>query len=150
MDCSLAAQCRRQTIVPAGSRLVVAVRIAAFCASLPAFLSHSWAQNNALTAQVAIDVTQIKRSIPTTLYGTNMEYAYEAAGLWNTTFKSFDFGVWSNTFAVTPSLYRFPGGVYSDSYHWANGIGPRSSRPICLNGQRTASHHRERRQRNVV
>lgn len=83
-----------------------------------------------LTAQVSIDATQIQRTIPNTLYGTNLQYAFEGMGLWNTTLNSFDYGVWSNSYAARPTLWRFPGGLYSDSYHWTNGIGPQASRPM--------------------
>jgi len=33
------------------------------------------------------------------------------------------------TKAISPSNIRFPGGCYSDGYHWMNAIGPRDKRP---------------------
>lgn len=87
-------------------------------------------QNGSLTAQVAVDASQIKRIIPRTLYGTNLQYIEEGTGLWNTTANSFDLGVLSYSIALGPSLYRFPGGIYSDSYHWFNGVGPQAARPL--------------------
>ncbi len=88
------------------------------------------AQTGSLTAQVTVDASQIKRVIPRTLYGTNLQYIEEGTGLWNTGTNTFDLGVLSNSIALGPSLYRFPGGIYSDSYHWINGVGPRASRPL--------------------
>ncbi len=98
-------------------------------------LSASWhpgwlrAQTANMSAQVTVDTTQITRTIPDTLYGTNFEYPFEAMGLWNTALNGFDYGVWSSSFAVKPTLWRFPGGVYSDSYNWTNGVGPQAARP---------------------
>ena len=92
------------------------LRAIVVCSAAALFSQHLSAQSNALTAQVSIDTTQIKRTIPDTLYGTNLQYPFEGMGLWNPTLNTFDYGVWSNAFAARPTLWRFPGGVYSDSY----------------------------------
>lgn len=34
---------------------------------------------------------------------------------------------------LKPPIIRWPGGCYADMYHWRNGIGPRSQRPITYN-----------------
>ncbi len=35
--------------------------------------------------------------------------------------------------SLRPPIIRYPGGCFSDTYHWKDGIGPRSSRPIRKN-----------------
>jgi len=35
--------------------------------------------------------------------------------------------------AVKPALIRYPGGCFADGYHWRDGIGPRSQRPLRKN-----------------
>jgi alpha-N-arabinofuranosidase len=34
---------------------------------------------------------------------------------------------------IRPSVLRWPGGCYADTYHWRDGIGPRESRPRTVN-----------------
>lgn len=34
---------------------------------------------------------------------------------------------------LEPPVIRWPGGCYADTYHWRNGIGPRSERPVTYN-----------------
>jgi alpha-N-arabinofuranosidase len=35
--------------------------------------------------------------------------------------------------AINPALIRYPGGCFADGYHWQDGIGPRSQRPMRKN-----------------
>ncbi len=35
--------------------------------------------------------------------------------------------------SINPSLIRYPGGCFADGYHWQDGIGPRSERPMRKN-----------------
>jgi alpha-N-arabinofuranosidase len=34
---------------------------------------------------------------------------------------------------IRPSILRWPGGCFSDGYHWRDGIGPRNERPTRVN-----------------
>jgi alpha-N-arabinofuranosidase len=76
-----------------------------------------------------VDPTKIIRSLPRTLFGTNIEWFNRANGL----------------IAADGSLHpewielarqqgidnvRFPGGTLSDFYHWRDGIGPVAKRPV--------------------
>jgi alpha-N-arabinofuranosidase len=87
------------------------------------------AQTIGLAAGVAVDATQIRRVIPNTLYGVNLQWPGNGNGMWNPTAGTFDYGVLGYTSLAGPTIMRFPGGLYSDAYHWMNGIGPMSSRP---------------------
>jgi alpha-L-arabinofuranosidase len=35
--------------------------------------------------------------------------------------------------SINPALVRYPGGCFADAYHWKDGIGPRSQRPLLPN-----------------
>ena len=41
---------------------------------------------------------------------------------------------------VKPSVMRYPGGCFADSYDWRDGIGPRARRPRRRAGQRVEAH----------
>ncbi len=79
-------------------------------------------------ATVVIDTTQRIRTIPSTLYGTNIEWIYDGYGLWNRKQAKLNTRVVDLTRSLGTSLLRFPGGVFSDFYHWRDGIGPMSKR----------------------
>lgn len=34
---------------------------------------------------------------------------------------------------LEPPVLRWPGGCFADTYHWRDGIGPRSQRPVSFN-----------------
>jgi len=75
-----------------------------------------------------VDPTTVRRSIPRTLFGTNLEWFNNADGIcepdgsidpeWLTLAR--DQGI---------DNVRFPGGTLSDFYRWRDGIGPMDKRP---------------------
>lgn len=87
---------------------------------------------DAVLAGVAIDASQVGRAVPRELFGTNVEYIRDANGLWDRTANGLNAGVVSLAQSARISLVRFPGGTWSDSYVWTNGVGPRSTRPTTL------------------
>jgi len=104
---------------------------------LTTMVPSSWLEANGVpdigppyTAQAAIDAAAAIRSIPPTLYGSNLEWPISGNGAWNTA------GNAPNPFVVALSkqagvtLHRFPGGVFADYYHWQFGAGPQSQRPV--------------------
>jgi alpha-N-arabinofuranosidase len=82
----------------------------------------------ALEAEIAIDAARVLRSIPRTLYGTNLEWIWDGNGLVN---ASGDLSTEAVRLSreLGVSLLRFPGGVFSDFYDWKNGVGALSTRP---------------------
>jgi len=97
----------------------------------------SWLEANGIpdvgppyTAGATIDAAAVIRSIPSTLYGSNLEWPISGLGAWNAA------GNAANPFVVALSeqagftLHRFPGGVFADYYNWQSGIGPPWQRPI--------------------
>jgi alpha-N-arabinofuranosidase len=72
-------------------------------------------------------------SVPPDLFGTNIEWSGQGDGLADAR------GNLSTSLLTTAanqetSTLRFPGGTLSDFYHWQNGVGPVSSRPVVPHG----------------
>jgi len=83
----------------------------------------------AAMARIRIDAGQPIRQIPETLYGLNMEWAWDGGGLWDGPRAALDENIVQLTKAIRPSTIRYPGGIFADFYHWRDGIGPRNKRP---------------------
>lgn len=81
-----------------------------------------------LKARVKVDATGQIRRIPSTLYGTNIEWIYDGYGLWDGQRNALTPELVDLTRELHPSLIRFPGGVFADFYHWRDGVGPRNAR----------------------
>ena len=65
------------------------------------------------------------------LFGTNIEWFNNANGIWSDSSGiDLDFAELARDQGI--SLVRFPGGTLSDFYHWKNGIGRQSLRPVSL------------------
>jgi alpha-L-arabinofuranosidase len=102
---------------------------------LPALLlivsaSVGQAQTTDLTATVLVNGSTVVRQIPNTLFGTNVEWVWDAYSLWNEQLVAPDPVLIKAATDLDVSLIRYPGGMYADFYHWQNGIGPYSSRPL--------------------
>lgn len=82
-----------------------------------------------LVAAIQVDPDHGIRSIPRTLYGTNIDWCHDAKGLWNARRGALDPDVVRLTAELGVSLLRFPGGALSDFYHWRDGVGPQKNRP---------------------
>jgi len=100
---------------------------------LPATWLNSLSHQNlgpALNASISVFPDQVVRRVPSSLYGMNMEWVWDGQGLWNEQTQSPDLIIQSLTKAMGVTELRFPAGVFSDLYHWKDGIGPPASRPI--------------------
>lgn len=87
---------------------------------------------NPLQANVQVNAGEVIRTIPPTVYGTNLEWIWDGDGAWNASTEAPTSSVLSLTQVAGPTLFRFPGGVFSDFYDWRNGVGAISSRPLSL------------------
>lgn len=81
-----------------------------------------------LQAQVSVDVGREIRRIPSTLYGTNVEWIYDGYGIWDREAHRLRPEIVRLTRELGSPLIRFPGGGFSDFYHWRDGIGPQDTR----------------------
>lgn len=79
-------------------------------------------------AVIRVDASRVVREIPRQLYGANIEWIWDANGIWDAGADRLQPEIVSLTRELGPSLLRFPGGIFSDFYHWRDGIGPRELR----------------------
>ena len=79
-----------------------------------------------------ISVTSVSpiRSIPPTLFGTNLEWIWNGDLVWNGNSEDPRYAALIGE--AGPTLFRFPGGLFADYYNWQNGVGPQSSRPVSV------------------
>lgn len=82
-----------------------------------------------LAAQIQVNASDQIRKIPRTLYGTNVEWIWNGNGLWNAKLGKLNPQLVTLGRQMRISLIRFPGGIFSDFYHWRDGIGPENKRP---------------------
>ncbi len=83
----------------------------------------------ALQATVDISPTEVTRRIPNSLYGVNIEWGWDAQGIWNEQAQAPYPGVIDLIQELGFSEFRFPGGILSDLYNWQDGTGPVADRP---------------------
>ncbi len=105
----------------------VPVWTAFFGASL--LLTSSLAGQVTATAQITADAGTTVRTIPSSLYGTNVEWIWNGDMIWNQSAQALDPQYVTLVKNLSPSLIRFPGGLFSDYYNWHNGMGPLAARP---------------------
>lgn len=83
-----------------------------------------------LSASVRISSNQYVRTIPASLFGINVEWINNGQGLWSDQSGGLHPQAVELSDALGTRLLRFPGGVFSDYYHWRDGVGPQSDRPV--------------------
>lgn len=87
------------------------------------------AQQTALKASVRIDASSIVRTIPRTIYGTNVEWRWNGNNLWLEKERKIDPRLFGLTKDLGVTVMRYPAGYYADYYHWKAGVGPIDKRP---------------------
>lgn len=83
-----------------------------------------------LEASITVDASKSVRSIPKTLFGTNVEWKWDGNGIWDSRRGRLQEEIVKLTRAMHLALIRYPGGTLSDYYHWREGIGPIERRPF--------------------
>ena len=81
-----------------------------------------------LSAEITVDGSRKIRRIPATIYGTNIEWIWDANGIWDKKGRSLNKPLVNLTRDLKTPLIRFPGGIFADFYDWRDGIGPQESR----------------------
>lgn len=82
----------------------------------------------ALAAEARISAYQRTRTIPTTLFGANLEWPWNGMGLWDPARDAPNPAVLNWAQRAGLSVQRFPGGVFADYYDWRKGVGPIAAR----------------------
>jgi alpha-N-arabinofuranosidase len=95
--------------------------------ALPASLRARKPDTTPLTATIRVD-DRILRDIPRTLYGTNIEWRWNALNLWQPKQHRPDPKLEQLTKDLGVTVLRYPGGMFSDFYHWKTGVGPMDDR----------------------
>ncbi len=78
----------------------------------------------------SVDAAVIKHSVNKGIFGTNVEWIDCGNGIWNSDKRKPDERYVELAKEQGISLVRFPGGTFSDFYHWTDGIGPVNLRPV--------------------
>ena len=82
----------------------------------------------AMQATITVDASRMVRDIPPGIYGTNLEWIWDANGIWDAKRQDMNPSLVRLTRDLGTTLLRFPGGIFGDFYNWRDGIGPRESR----------------------
>jgi alpha-N-arabinofuranosidase len=83
-----------------------------------------------LFATIGVDVTKVVRQIPPTLFGMNLEWVFDGQTIWNPFQGQLNPPLVNLGSDLGVTMWRYPGGVFANYYHWMNGIGPQATRPI--------------------
>lgn len=75
-----------------------------------------------------LDAAAVGRPLPWAVFGANVEWIREGNGLWDTGRGAISPSIEGMAKAAGITLVRFPGGVWSDTYDWRRGVGPRADR----------------------
>lgn len=80
---------------------------------------------------VSIDVNAgvVIREIPRELFGTNIEWIDNGNGMIDPKSGRFDPDIVRLAKEAGVTVVRYPGGLFSDHFHWRDSIGPRDDRP---------------------
>jgi len=88
-------------------------------------------------AKITVDMKNITGIINRNIYGHFIEHFHRCiyGGIYDETSKLSDENGFRKDVAeairkIRPPVLRWPGGCYADGYHWKNGIGPKSERPV--------------------
>jgi alpha-N-arabinofuranosidase len=82
-----------------------------------------------LPASISVDAKKVVRQIPSALYGSNVEWAYNGWNSWDSVLNQPNVKFADLVTNLRPTVLRFPGGTLSDFYHWQNGTGAQNQRP---------------------
>ncbi len=84
--------------------------------------------NTKLEVRITVDSTRQIRTVPATLFGTNVTWRWNGFGAWLPQKQDFNPSVIRHTRLLAPSLLRFPGGTFGDHYNWKKAVGPFKTR----------------------
>jgi alpha-N-arabinofuranosidase len=96
---------------------------------LPGATAPSVGSASSYRAALVVETDRVLRTVPAELFGINVEWIFDGQGLWNTADKRVDPDAKRLTRELGTTLLRWPGGVFSDTYRWRDGIGPQAQRP---------------------
>src|SRR5262249_5051430 len=105
------------------------VRVSADPLPAPAGPGATDPQASGLSASITLAADHEIRNIPREVYGANLEWIWDGNGVWDAARRGFQPEILRLARELGSPLYRFPGGIFADFYHWKDGTGPQKSRP---------------------
>ncbi|MGQ9723193.1 MAG: alpha-N-arabinofuranosidase [Candidatus Jordarchaeum sp.] len=83
-------------------------------------------------ASVAVFPVKILGKIDSRIYGHFIEHLGRCiyGGIWNLEKNDFNERIIERITDLKPLIIRWPGGCFSDNYHWMDGVGPVEQRPV--------------------
>jgi alpha-N-arabinofuranosidase len=83
-----------------------------------------------MTAAAKVDAGSVIRDIPAGLFGGMVEWRWNGNLIWDEAADRLDPRLVKMARDLGVTVLRYPGGTYSDYYHWKDGVGPRPKRPV--------------------
>jgi alpha-N-arabinofuranosidase len=81
------------------------------------------------SAALVVQGSALRERVPSALFGINVEWIFDGQGLWDARAQRVDPEAKRLTRELGTTLLRWPGGVFSDTYRWRDGMGPQAQRP---------------------
>ncbi len=83
-------------------------------------------------ASVSVFTVKVLGEVDQRIYGHFIEHLSKCiyGGIWDTKMDALNEKVINSVMDLKPPVIRWPGGCFSDNYHWMDGIGPIEERPI--------------------
>ncbi|MEX2724258.1 MAG: alpha-N-arabinofuranosidase, partial [Candidatus Freyarchaeota archaeon] len=82
-------------------------------------------------ASISVFPVKILGEVDPRIYGHFIEHLGRCiyGGIWDTEKNALNEKVISSIMGLKPTVIRWPGGCFSDNYHWMDGVGPVDERP---------------------
>ncbi|MBF0485346.1 MAG: hypothetical protein HQL16_02410 [Candidatus Omnitrophica bacterium] len=89
----------------------------------------AFAQQSTAPYAINVNIGTTVKKIDKNILGLNIEWIEDGNFLWDKTQNVPTAASWGDVQGLAPSVIRFPGGTFSDFYHWKDGVGPVAARP---------------------
>ena len=75
------------------------------------------------TAEIIIEDTVLRETVPSTLFGFNINFLKFQEQLWDKNKKAMEDGIIDYLKPFKNAIYRYPGGLVSNTFHWTGAVG---------------------------
>lgn len=93
------------------------------------FLFSVWGAAYGQTARIDVYPTVVQGSISPYVYGLGVEWVDNGNGMLDPATGTVRPAILNLLTPLKVPVWRFPGGILADYYHWKDGVGPQSTRP---------------------
>ncbi len=92
------------------------------------FIALGCSRAETLRYTVNVDVSKNIKTINKNIFGFNLEWIEDGNFIWDASEEKPNKAIFRSVSELRPSILRFPGGVFSDFYHWNSGVGDSDNR----------------------